>query len=67
MTRYVIDTSVILHLLSDGVAVSPDHQLVAPSSIRSQVLAALYESVRRGDMAEDEGLALHATFSTMKI
>lgn len=67
MSRYVIDTSVVLHLLSEDVAVSSDHQLVAPASIRSQVLAALYESVRRGEMTEAEGFALHARFSTMKI
>ncbi len=67
MVRYVIDVSVVMHLLTNGLNVAPDCRLVAPSSIRSGVLNTLFGEVQRGRLTRDDGLALHASFSTMKI
>jgi indolepyruvate ferredoxin oxidoreductase alpha subunit len=67
VTRFVVDTSAVLHLLAEDIVVSDDHQLVAPTLIRSQMLAELYGAVRRGDMTEDEGLDRHERFGKMKI
>ncbi len=67
MSRYVIDTSVVLHLLKHDLAIRPDCQLVAPASVRSAVLAALYQEVLRGETRREEALELHAAFSSMKI
>jgi predicted nucleic acid-binding protein len=50
MTRFVIGPDVALHLARERSAVSDDHQLVAPTLLRSQVLSLLYQSVRRGDV-----------------
>ena len=50
MTRFVIGPEVALHLALERPAVSDDHQLVAPTLLRSQVLSLLYQSVRRGDV-----------------
>lgn len=50
MTRFVIGPDVALHLARDGAMVADEHQLVAPTLLRSQVLALLYQSVRRGDV-----------------
>ena len=50
MTRFVIGPDVALHLALERPAVSDDHQLVAPTLLRSQVLSLLYQSVRRGDV-----------------
>jgi hypothetical protein len=50
MTRYVIGPDVALHLARLQAKVPAGHQLLAPTLIRSQVLAQLYVSVRRGDL-----------------
>ncbi|WP_018772723.1 type II toxin-antitoxin system VapC family toxin [Arthrobacter sp. 131MFCol6.1] len=52
MTRFVIGPDVALLLARDGAAVADEHQLVAPTLLRSQVLALLYQSVRRGDVTQ---------------
>jgi predicted nucleic acid-binding protein len=49
MTRYVIGPDVALHLARLEAVVPARHELLAPTLIRSQVLAQLYTSVRRGE------------------
>ena len=56
MTRYVIDAPTLLHLVSEGIAVDPAHQLVAPALVRSQALSLLLAAVRRGEISEDVAL-----------
>jgi predicted nucleic acid-binding protein len=53
MTRFVVDTSAVLHLASEGIEVSNKHKLLAPTLLRSQVLSALHEAVRRGEIPAD--------------
>ena len=53
MTRFVVDTSAVLHLVSVGVEVSKRHELLAPTLLRSQVLSALHEAVQRGEIPAD--------------
>lgn len=50
MTRFVVDTSAVLHLASAGIEVSDDHELLAPTLLRSQTLSALHEAVQRGEI-----------------
>ena len=50
MTRYVIGPDVALYLAREDLVVSPDHQLLSPTLIRSQVLSRLYAAVRRGEL-----------------
>lgn len=50
MTRYVIGPDVALRLAQVEAVVPAKHQLVAPTLIRSQVLAQLYALVRRGEL-----------------
>ncbi len=52
MTRFVIGTDVALHLARLGAAVPVQHRLLAPTLLRSQVLARLYELARRGELDE---------------
>lgn len=52
MTRFTIDAAVALRLIRDDVPPAPQHQLVAPSGLRSQVMALLYREVR-SDRLED--------------
>jgi predicted nucleic acid-binding protein len=50
MTRFVVDASAVLHLVSEGIEVSGKHKLLAPTLLRSQVLSALHEAVQRGEI-----------------
>lgn len=54
MARYVIDPDVALALARDRTAVPAEHQLLAPTLIRSQLLSRLYQAVQRGDLAKRE-------------
>jgi predicted nucleic acid-binding protein len=53
MTRFVVDTSAVLHLASAGIEVSSEHELLAPTLLRSQTLSALHEVVHRGELEPD--------------
>jgi predicted nucleic acid-binding protein len=53
MTRFVVDTSAVLHLASEGIDVADEHELLAPTLLRSQTLSALHEAVQRGEMPAD--------------
>ena len=48
MTKFVVDTSTVLHLASEDIEVSSAHKLLAPTLLRSQTLSALHEAVDRG-------------------
>ena len=50
MTRFVVDCGVVLHLASEGIEVPAEHELLAPTLLRSQTLSALHEAVDRGDV-----------------
>ena len=53
MTRFVVDVSAVLHLVSEDVVVGEGHELLAPTLLRSQVLTALHEAVHRGELTAD--------------
>jgi len=53
MTRFVVDTSAVLHLASEGIDVPSKHKLLAPTLLRSQTLSALHEAVQRGEIPAD--------------
>lgn len=50
MTRFVIGPDVALHLAQAKAVVPAKHRLLAPTLIRSQVLAELYGRVQRGEL-----------------
>jgi predicted nucleic acid-binding protein len=53
MTRFVVDCGVVLHLASEEIDVSDEHELLAPTLLRSQTLSALHEAVHRGEIAPE--------------
>ena len=53
MARFVVDCGVVLQLVSDGVDVAPEHELLAPTLLRSQTLSALHEAVHKGELASE--------------
>jgi predicted nucleic acid-binding protein len=54
MTKYVIGPDVAMRLALDRTVVRAEHQLFAPTLLRSQVLSLLYQAVRRGEMARKD-------------
>lgn len=54
MTKYVIDASVALALAAGGTEIARGHQLLAPTLLRSQVLAQLYALERAGRLSRDD-------------
>ena len=53
MTRFVVDSSVVLHLAAEEVEVGDAHKLLAPTLLRSQTLSVLHEAVQRGELPAD--------------
>lgn len=49
MTRFVIDAATALTLARMDARISPQHSLLAPTVLRSQVLTILYAAVQRGE------------------
>lgn len=54
-------------MLQGEIEVHPDHQLVAPNLIRSQVSTLLLTAVADGDLSEAEALALHERLAEVRI
>ena len=67
VTRFVIDCETLLRLAAGEIEVLSEHQLVAPTLIRSQALSALYESARRGEISAAEGIAQVTRLNSLKI
>ena len=60
MARFVVDCGVVLRLAAEGIEVPAEHELLAPTLLRSQTLSALHEAVQRGEIpaeAAEERLA----------
>lgn len=67
MARYVIDALTLLRLVDTGLTMDPGHRLVAPNSIRSDVLQLLLRDVRAGNRTEQNALEIHRRITELKI
>ena len=67
MTRFVVDCETLLRIAAGEVEVAPEHQLVAPTLVRSQALSALYEGARRGEISADEGFERVMRINSLKV
>jgi len=56
VTRYVVDASAVLAILADAIDVAPEHELLAPTLLRSEVLSRLHAAVARGELPPDVAL-----------
>jgi predicted nucleic acid-binding protein len=54
MTRYVLDARAAIELAHEDLVIPAEHELLAPTLIRSQVLNLLHEAVHAGAMTEQE-------------
>jgi len=51
--RFVVHVGAVLELASAGTEVAAEHELLAPTLLRSQVLSALHEAVQRDELPAD--------------
>jgi predicted nucleic acid-binding protein len=67
VTRFVVDTSTVIYLATEGRDVAPEHELLAPTLLRSQTLSTLHEAVHRGELPPDVARDRLAYIGRMKI
>jgi indolepyruvate ferredoxin oxidoreductase alpha subunit len=67
VTRFVLDCETLLRVAAGEIEVAPDHQLVAPTLVRSQALSALYEAARRGEISAADGIERVTRINSLKI
>jgi predicted nucleic acid-binding protein len=65
--RYVVDVGVALHLVRDAVVVAPEHELLAPTLLRSQLLSHLHEAVHRGELTADTAMVELAGVRSLRL
>jgi predicted nucleic acid-binding protein len=67
MARFVVDCGVALHLASEEIEVAPEHELLAPTLLRSQTLATLHKAVHRGEISAEVAQERLARIQSMSI
>jgi predicted nucleic acid-binding protein len=67
VTKFVVDAGVVIHLVSEGIDISSEHELLAPTLLRSETLSALHEAVARGEITAEVGLDRLRQISKMPI
>jgi predicted nucleic acid-binding protein len=67
VTRFVVDCETLLRIASGEIAVAAEHQLVAPTLVRSQALSALYEAARRSEISAAEGIERVTRINSLKV
>ena len=67
MTRFVVDCETLLRIAAGEIEVAAGHQLVAPTLVRSQALAALYVASRRGEISTADGLERVTRINSLKV
>ncbi len=54
MTKYVITPDVAFLLADNQAVIRDEHEILAPTLLRSQLLALLYQAVHRGEMTKKD-------------
>jgi predicted nucleic acid-binding protein len=67
VTRFVVDCDTLLRIAAGEIDVAAEHQLVAPTLVRSQALSALYEAARRGEVSAADGLERVTRINSLKV
>ena len=67
MTRFVVDCETLLRVTAGEIEIASEHELVAPTLVRSQALSALYEAYRRGELSAAEGVAQVTRMNSLKV
>jgi predicted nucleic acid-binding protein len=67
VTRFVVDCGVVLRLAAEEIRVASEHELLAPTLLRSQTLSTLHEAVHRGEISEAVALERLARIQALPI
>jgi predicted nucleic acid-binding protein len=67
VTRFVVDCETVLRIASGEIEVAAEHQLVAPTLVRSQALSPLYEAAGRGEITAAEGIERITRINSLKV
>jgi predicted nucleic acid-binding protein len=67
VTRFVVDCETLLRIAAGEAMVAAEHKLVAPTLVRSQALAAMYEAARRGEISAAEGVERVTRINSLKV
>jgi indolepyruvate ferredoxin oxidoreductase alpha subunit len=67
VARFVVDCETLLGIASGEIEVAAEHQLVAPTLVRSQALSALYEAARRGEISAADGIERMTRINSLKV
>jgi predicted nucleic acid-binding protein len=67
VTKFVVDAGAVLHLAEHELQVGPEHELLAPTLLRSQTLSLLHEAVARGELSVEVALDRLERIWRMKI
>jgi indolepyruvate ferredoxin oxidoreductase alpha subunit len=67
VTRFVVDSDTLLRIAAGEVEVAAEHQLLAPTLVRSQALSALYQASRRGELSAAKGLERVTRINSLKV
>jgi len=67
VTRFVVDCGAVLRLTAEEIEVAAEHELLAPTLLRSQTLSALHEAVHRGEIPPDVALERLARIQALPI
>jgi predicted nucleic acid-binding protein len=67
VTRFVVDCHTLLLIAAGEIEVAGEHKLVAPTLVRSQALAALYQAPRRGEISPGEGMERVTRINSLKV
>ena len=67
MTRFVVDCETLLRIAAGEIEVASEHQLVAPTLVRSHALSTLYGAARRGEISPAEGIERVTRINSLKV
>jgi predicted nucleic acid-binding protein len=67
VARFVVDAGAVLRLVQSGMVAPAEHELLAPTLLRSQTLSMLHEAVHRGELPADVARDRLAGVGRMKI
>jgi predicted nucleic acid-binding protein len=56
VTKFVVDCGVVLQLATEGIEIRAEHELLAPTLLRSQTLSAMREAVHAGEISPEVAL-----------
>ena len=67
MTRFVVGCETLLRIAAGEIEVASEHKLIAPTLVRSQALAALYQAARRGEISAAQGIERVTRINSLKV